>query len=99
VSEITFNASLLREFRAIDFVNRLIAEGRLDRTHYRANRLHRIDATAAMNDHAASSKLDTSWSFFQELHEAGRKAAKGWLARHYADIGVRATLDLRAEFM
>jgi NTE family protein len=99
VSEITFNASLLREFRAIDFVNRLIAEGRLDRTHYRANRLHRIDATAAMNDHTASSKLDTSWSFFQELHEAGRKAAKSWLVKHYADIGVRATLDIRAEFM
>ena len=26
VSEITFNASLLREFRAIDFVNRLMDE-------------------------------------------------------------------------
>jgi NTE family protein len=99
VSEITFNASLLREFRAIDFVNRLMAEGRLDRTHYRANRLHRIDAMAAMKDYTASSKLDTSWSFFRELHEAGRKAAKNWLARHFDDIGVRATLDLRAEFM
>lgn len=99
VSEITFNASLLREFRAIDFVNRLIAEGRLDRTHYRANRLHRIDAMAAMKDHAASSKLDTSWSFFQELHAAGRKAAKAWLQKHYDDVGVRQTLDLRAEFM
>jgi NTE family protein len=99
VSEITFNASLLREFRAIDFVNRLIAEGRLDRTHYRANRLHRIDAMAAMRDYTASSKLDTSWSFFQELHRAGRKAAKDWLVRHYDDIGNRATLDLRAEFM
>ena len=99
VSEITFNASHLREFRAIDFVNRLIAEGRLDKTHYRANRLHRIDATAAMRDYAASSKLDTSWSFFKELHAAGRKAAKTWLARHYEDVGTRQTLDLRAEFM
>jgi len=99
VSEITFNASLLREFRAIDFVNRLIAEGRLDKTHYRANRLHRIDATAAMADYTASSKLDTSWSFFKELHAAGRKAAKSWLARHYGDVGTRQTLDLRAEFM
>ncbi|MBN8900664.1 MAG: topoisomerase DNA-binding C4 zinc finger domain-containing protein, partial [Rhodospirillales bacterium] len=99
VSEITFNASLLREFRAIDFVNRLIAEGRLDKTHYRANRLHRIDATAAMADHTASSKLDTSWSFFEELHASGRAAARRWLSRHYADVGVKQTLDLRAEFM
>ena len=29
VSEITFNASLLAEFRAIDFVNRLLDQGRL----------------------------------------------------------------------
>jgi NTE family protein len=99
VSEITFNASLLRELRAIDFVNRLSEENRLDEKRYRRNRLHRIDATRALADYTASSKLDTSWSFFQELHQAGRKAAKSWLARHYDDLGHRATLDLRAEFM
>jgi len=99
LSEITFNASLLREFRAIDFVNRLMEEGRLDSKRYRRTRLHRIDATEALAHHKASSKLDTSLSFFLELRDAGREAAEAWLAAHYADIGVRATLDLRAEFM
>lgn len=99
VSEITFNAALLREFRAIDFVNRMIDENRLERQHYRRNRLHRIDGTAALSDYTASSKLDTGWGFFQELHAAGRKAAAAWLAVHYDDIGVKATVDLRAEFM
>ena len=98
-SEITFNASLLREFRAIDFVNRLIAEGRLDRKKYRENRLHRIDATQALRDYTAGTKLDTSWRFFEELQAAGAAAAKKWLAKNYADIGVRGTLDLRAEFL
>jgi NTE family protein len=97
-SEITFNTSLLREFRAIDFVNRLVDEGLLDPARYRRNRIHRIDATEALSQYSAASKLDTSWHFFQELHAAGRAAAQQWLKQHYADIGVRSTIDLRAEF-
>ena len=99
VSEITFNASLLRELRAIDFVNRLLAENRLDTTKYRPNRMHRIEATKALSNHGAATKMDTSWGFFLELRDAGREAAEEFLRDHYADVGVRATLDLRAEFM
>jgi NTE family protein len=99
VSEITFNASLLREFRAIDFVNRLMDEHRLDPQRYRRNRLHRIDASEALADYTAASKLDTSWHFFRELHAAGRQAAKAWLEENFDAIGERATLDLRGEFM
>jgi NTE family protein len=99
VSEITFNASLLRELRAIDFVNRLLAEHRLDPSKYRPNRMHRIEATKALDHHDASTKMDTSWAFFQELRDAGREAAAKFLRNHYADVGVRSTLDLRAEFM
>lgn len=99
LSEITFNASLLREFRAIDFVNRMLDEGRLDPRRYRRNRVHRIDATEALEHHTASTKMDTSWSFFLELRDAGREAAESWLDHHYRDIGVRSSIDLRNEFM
>jgi NTE family protein len=99
VSEITFNSSLLREFRAIDFVNRLLEENRLDPHRYRRNRVHRIDATEALSRYTASSKLNTGWRFFQELHDAGRAAARDWLDAHFDDIGVRSTIDLRGEFM
>jgi NTE family protein len=99
VSEITFNSSLLREFRAIDFVNRLMDEHRLDPKKYRRNRIHRIDANAALAGRNGASKLDTSWRFFQELKEAGRNAAKTWLEEHFEDVGRQATLDLRKEFV
>jgi NTE family protein len=99
VSEITFNAALLREFRAIDFVNRLMDEHRLDTARYRRNRLHRIDANAALAGRNGASKLDTSWRFFQELKEVGRNAAKTWLEEHFEDVGRQATLDLRKEFL
>lgn len=99
VSEITFNASLLREFRAIDFVNRMLEEKRLDPKRYRHNRLHRIEADKALAEAGGATKLDTSWRFFRELHKAGHRAGTAWLAAHFDDIGVRATLDLKAEFM
>ncbi|MCP4382491.1 MAG: patatin-like phospholipase family protein [Hyphomicrobiales bacterium] len=98
VSEITFNNSLVSELRAIDFVNRMISEHRLDPRRYRQNRLHRIEATEALSAFGASTKFDTSWSFFQELRDAGFKAATAWLAEHYDDVGARGTLDLRAAF-
>lgn len=98
-SEITFNAALLREFRAIDFVNRLLDEGKLDPKDYRRNRLHRIDATEALASHTASSRMETSWHFFETLHAAGRTAAQTWMAQNYDAIGRRGTLDLRKEFM
>ncbi|MGD9139113.1 MAG: patatin-like phospholipase family protein, partial [Desulfobacterales bacterium] len=42
VNEITFNASLLHELRAIDFVARLLDEGSLDSTRYRKMFIHLI---------------------------------------------------------
>jgi NTE family protein len=99
IAEITFNASLLREYRAIDFVNRLMDESRLDPRKYRRIRVHRIDAMRALANYDAASKLDTSWRFFRELHAAGKAAARAWLDANFDAVGVRATLDLRAEFM
>lgn len=98
VSEITFNASLLREFRAIDFVNRLIDENRLEGTKYRQMRLHRIDADTALQEYSATTKFDTRWSFFEKLHEVGRESAGVWLDENYRHIGNKATLDLREAF-
>src|SRR3546814_6547295 len=42
VNEITFNSSLLREFRAIDFVSRLIDEGKLDRSEEHTSELQSL---------------------------------------------------------
>ncbi len=95
VSEITFNASLLREYRAIDFVNRMLAEKRLDPKRYRHNRLHRIEAGKALAATSGATKLDTSWRFFQELHRAGHRAGKTWLTEHFDDIGVQG--DARSQ--
>lgn len=98
LNEITFNATLLRELRAIDFVARLVDKGNLSTKDYKKVLMHRIALSQALNDLDASSKLTAKWDFFVMLREAGRKAAKAWLARHFNDLGQRATIDLRKEF-
>jgi NTE family protein len=94
IDEITFNAPLLQEFRAIDFVARLIAAGRLDGTHYKSIRLHVIEAQAELNKFGAASKMRSEYDFFLQLHDIGRRAAQNFLDAHYDDLGVRATLNL-----
>ncbi|MCZ8108773.1 MAG: patatin-like phospholipase family protein [Burkholderiales bacterium] len=97
VNEITFNVSLLHEIRAIDFVRRLIDQGRLKETHYKRIRLHRIEENGALNAFGASSKLKADWDFFQALHGLGVKAGRRFLKAHFDMIGVEGTVDLRAE--
>ncbi len=98
LNEITFNATLLREMRAIDFVTRLIDQGKLSTKDYKRVRMHRIAMSEALSGVDASSKLDAQWDFFLMLKKAGRDAAGRWLKAHYDDIGVKATIDLRKEF-
>ena len=97
IDEITFNAGLLREFRAIAFVKELIAAGRLDRSDYRDIRMHRIDADEAFKDLSASSKINAEWAFLQYLRDLGRTAAEDWLETEFDNVGVRATLSLDRE--
>jgi NTE family protein len=95
LNEITFNGALMGEFRAMDFVNRLIDDGKLSGDDYMRTRAHRIDGGELLAAFAASTKTRASWSMMQELHGFGREAARQWLAENYDRIGVESTLDLR----
>jgi len=98
VNEITFNASLMRELRTIDFVSRLLAAGRLEGTGYRDVFVHMIGDEDTLRPLGASSKLNAESNFLSMLFERGRSAAERWLAANYEAIGVRSSLDLRALF-
>ncbi|MGF1659811.1 MAG: patatin-like phospholipase family protein [Rubrimonas sp.] len=95
VNEITFNGALLKELRAIDFVKRLIAQGRLSADEYRDVRLHMIEARKQLRPLGASSKLNAEWPFLKHLFGIGRDAAEKWLAAHFDDLGARQSLDVR----
>lgn len=98
VTEITFNSSLMRELRAIDFVSRLLAEGRLEGTGYREVFVHMIGDEDTLRELGPSSKLNTERAFFTLLFERGREAADKWLAANFDAINNRSSLDIRAVF-
>jgi NTE family protein len=101
VNEISFNSSLAAEFRAVEFVARLIDYGRLARGtgpgQYRRINAHRIVLGENQKSYSAETKLSTDYDFFCMLQAAGRRAARRFLDEHFDDIGVRSTFDLRAE--
>ncbi|HWF94481.1 MAG TPA: patatin-like phospholipase family protein [Xanthobacteraceae bacterium] len=101
INEITFNSSLIAEYRAIDFVTRLIDQGRLPRGRgegeYRRINVHRIALDSAFKELTADSKLDSDFAFFELLRNGGQRAGHEFLSRHFDDLGVRSTVDIAAE--
>src|SRR5580658_7498334 len=101
INEITFNSPLIDEYRAIDFVARLIDEGRLPRGtgpgEYRRINVHRIVLERFGTHFDAFSKLSTDYDFFEMLHVSGKRAARRFIDEHFDDIGKKSTVDLRAE--
>jgi len=98
INEISFNASLLKELRAIDFVDRLIRENKLSSEDYRQVRIHIVESCGELARLGASSKMNVEWKFLTLLRDLGRDTVTRWLDEHFEAIGERSTVDLRAMF-
>lgn len=98
-NEITFNASLMREMRAIAFVSKLIDEDRLDHERYRRMLVHSIMDDAEMAGHSFESKYNLDWGFLCGLRDAGRRAAYAWLEASFDHIGERTTAPIAEMYL
>lgn len=99
LNEISFNSSLIAEMRAIDFVSRLITDGKLSEEHYKDMNMHLIYSRDHMQHLNASSKMNADWDFFMFLKGLGRQTAEAWLAEHWDDIGKKTTIDIHEKFL
>ncbi|CAN0524730.1 unnamed protein product, partial [Scytosiphon promiscuus] len=102
MNEISFNAALIGELRAIAFVQRLLDDGMLKEPmlkKYRRLNIHAIKGGQDLMEFSLRTKYDTSWDFLTKLRDIGRAAAEGWLGECGELIGTNQThLDLRREF-
>jgi len=98
VNEISFNSSLLREMRAIHFVQRLLRDGALMPGTMKNVLVHMISDDALMNTLNVATKTIPSPVVLQQLKEAGQSAAKVFLSDHKDDLNTRGTVDLEAMF-
>ena len=101
VNEITFNSSLMAELRGIEFIDRLIGQGRLPHgtgpNEYRRIRVHRIVLEGLGERISSASKLRNDTASLELLRKLGQRAARRFLEKHYDDVGVRSSIDLKAD--
>jgi NTE family protein len=99
INEISFNSSLMREMRAIDFVTRLIDGGSAEGLNLKRMLVHSICADDIMLELGVASKLNGDWSFLTGLRDAGRIRAEAWLSENYDRIGRRSTADIHNTYL
>jgi NTE family protein len=99
VNEITFNAALIAEMRAIDFVKRLLAEGKLDPTRYKDVLMHRIDGGEILEGFHASTKSATDAKLIHTLRDLGKDCARQWLAQKFASLGVACSVNIARDYL
>ena len=93
LNEVTFNASLLAELRAIEFVVRLLEQKRLDPARYKHVLMHGIDGGSALKEYSAASKTRADMSLVRDLFAKGREQGEQWLHHNRKHIGVKQTLS------
>ena len=102
LDEISFNSSLIKELRAIAFVQKLVAEGWLKpdfRGKLKNVLMHSVRADKVLLDLSVESKFSLDWKFLQDLFDRGRTTGRHWLAENGRNIGRRSSVDLRAQFL
>jgi NTE family protein len=97
INEISFNSSLMREMRAIEFVTRLIDGQQLQ--GFKKMLIHSISADDVMTELGVASKLNAEWGFLTHLRDTGRRYAEAWLDSTFDHLGNRSTVDIGDKFL
>lgn len=98
INEISFNSSLLRELRAINFVQRLLANGTIQQGKMAEVFVHMIADDDLMNDLSVATKVVPNAQLIRQLKEAGRGAADQFLHTHGDQLNVKSSIDLNEMF-
>jgi NTE family protein len=99
INTLSFNSSLMREMRAINFVNRLVDSGFDDGGRLKKMLIHCIDAEDEMSNLGVSSKLNVEREFLRWLFEMGRSRADVFLQDHFDRIGRESSTSIEQRFL
>jgi len=102
INEVSFNASLLHELRAVAFVQKLIEQEWLTaeaRQYYRHVRVHAIRADRQLRRYGVATKFESDKAFIDRLFGLGRRAGERWLEGDAEHVGQTNGVDLNAMFL
>jgi len=97
MQEISLNSSLVREMRAVAFVNKLIDQRRM--IGGKKIVVHVIEADGVIRDLPNTSKMNADWDFLLHLHSMGRRCANDWLCYNVNKVGMEPTVDMAGKFL
>lgn len=99
INTLSFNSSLMREMRAINFVNHLVDSGFDDGGRLKKIRIHCIDAEDEMRNLGVSSKINAQPEFIDWLFQLGRKRADIFLREQFDKIGREPSTNIESRFL
>ena len=102
LNEITFNSALMKEMRAIGFVQKLMDEGWIKDEYMHKMKyvlMHSLRSESALSDLGAESKMESDWEFLTMLRDRGRTHATEWLNENFEHVGKRSSVDVQKEFL
>jgi NTE family protein len=97
MQEVSLNSSLMREMRAVAYVNKWIDQGKM--TGGKQILVHAINAEDVISGLPHSSKLNGDWDFLMYLHDIGRRRTADWLASNFDRLGVDSSIDLQTNYL
>jgi NTE family protein len=96
MQEIGFNAALIREMRAVAFINKRLEEGKM--AEGKRMLIHVIEAEDIIREFPGSSRLNNGWDFLCHLFEVGRERADHWLAANFDHLGAESSVNLEEKY-
>ena len=102
LNEISFNAALMSEMRAIAFVQRLVEEDHLkseESARLKKINMHVISAEKLMSTFGAASKSNAHLDFLLHLRDIGRDTAEQWLQQNWDAIGEESSVDIKKTYL
>jgi NTE family protein len=98
INEISFNTSLLRELRAIAFVQRLVRNHVVQEGAMKDVLVHMISDDRLMRQLSVATKVVPNPVVMHQLRQAGHRSADAFLDRDFHRIGAESTVDLAEMF-
>ena len=98
INEISFNSSLLRELRAIEFVQRLVRGGKIPEGAMKDVLVHMVSDDTLMRQLSVATKTVPNAAVMLQLRAAGAAAAAAFLDHDFDYVGHQSSVDLQAMF-
>lgn len=98
MNEISFNASLMSELRAIAFAKRLLKAGSVKAGDMKDVKIHMVSDDDLMNDLSVATKMVPVPTVLAQLKSAGQAAAKTFLKDHREKLGQKSSVDIQTMY-